>query len=165
MNAPANKPTTDELLKQIADLQAKLGHTEKERDDATKMAAAMAEASAFTGGGTAEEQPTGNTVKMKRCVNPAERDEKKLKWVDVEVPTFMYHISLPAGAGVSLMTNGMEYFHDQTYEVDQYTLADLKSRVARTWDHERAIHSENENAYRKPSHTHLKSRAAMQAGY
>jgi hypothetical protein len=58
------------------------------------------------------------------------------------------------------MTNGIAYYHGQTYEVDPMTLQDLKSRVARTWDHERAIHSENANAYRKPTNTHLMSQAA-----
>lgn len=160
----SQKQTPEELLKELAELRAKLQLAESERDEATKMAAAMAEASAFNGG-SSEEQATGKTIKIRRCANPAERDEKKQKWIDQEVPTFMYHVDIPVGAGASLMTNGMEYFHGQTYEVDQFTLVDLKSRVARCWDHEKSIHGENENAYRKPANTHLKTKAAMAAGY
>ena len=93
-----------------------------------------------------------------------DRDEKQQKFMDVEVPTFFYHIDLPAGAGTNLSTNGTAYYHGQTYEVDQATLVDLKSRVARCWDHEKAIHSENENAYRKPTARHLMSPAAAARG-
>lgn len=152
-----------ELLAEIEALKAQLQHSEAKRTEAESMAAAMAEATAF--GGNAEEQPTGKTIKQHVCVNPWERDEKKQKWKDVDVPTYFYAVELPAGAGLSLMTNGIEYFHGQTYEVDLPTLVDLKSRVARTWDHEKSIHSENENAYRRPTNTHLKSKAAIAAGY
>ena len=152
-----------ELLAEIAALREKLGQRDKELTEAQALAQSMAEASVFMGG-TSEEQATGRTVKMSVCVNPAERDERKLKYKEVQVPTYFYTIDLPAGAGVSLITNGTAYYHGQTYEVDHATLVDLKSRVARTWDHERAIHSENANAYRKPTNVHLKSAAAMQRG-
>ena len=155
--------TAKELLAEIAELQIKLAHSEQAKTEAQQMATAMAEASAFSG--NAEEQPTGKTVTRKTCLNPAVRDAKEHKWQEVKEPTYYYTVEIPEGAGNNLMTNGMEYFHGQTYEVDRYTLSDLKSRVARTWDHEKSIHSENENAYRKPSAVHLKSKAAMSAGY
>ena len=102
-----------------------------------------------------EERATGETVSMKLCANPWVKDEKKQNWVDAEVPTFDYTVTLPKGAGTHLSTNGIEYYHGQTYRVDQYQLVELKSRVARCWDHEKMIHGDNENAYRKPTEIRL----------
>jgi len=147
-----------DLLAQIAELKAKLAEAEIAKTEAQEMATSIAAASSFMG--SAEEQPTGNTVTINVCLNPGEKDERKQKFKDVEFPTFYYTIDIPAGAGTNLMTNGIAYYHGQTYEVDQATLVDLKSRVARCWDHEKSIHSENENAYRKPTAKHLMSPAA-----
>lgn len=147
-----------DLLAQIAELKAKLAEAEIAKTEAQEMATSIAAASSFMG--SAEEQPTGNTVTINVCLNPGEKDERKQKFKDVEFPTFYYTIDIPAGAGTNLMTNGIAYYHGQTYEVDQATLVDLKSRVARCWDHEKSIHSENENAYRKPTAKHLISPAA-----
>ena len=147
-----------DLLAQIAELKAKLAEAEIAKTEAQEMATSIAAASSFMG--SAEEQPTGNTVTVNVCLNPGEKDERKQKFKDVEFPTFYYTIDIPAGAGTNLMTNGIAYYHGQTYEVDQATLVDLKSRVARCWDHEKSIHSENENAYRKPTAKHLMSPAA-----
>jgi hypothetical protein len=154
--------TDKELLAQIAELKAKLAEAEIAKTEAQEMASSIAAASSFMG--TAEEQPTGNTVTLNVCLNPGEKDERKQKFKDVEFPTFYYTIDIPAGAGTNLMTNGLAYYHGQTYEVDQATLVDLKSRVARCWDHEKSIHSENENAYRKPTNKHLISPAAAARG-
>jgi hypothetical protein len=151
-----------DLLAQIAELKGQLAESEKAKTEAQEMATSIAAASSFMG--TAEEQPTGNIITINVCLNPGEKDEKKQKFKDVDFPTFYYTIDIPAGAGVSLMTNGTAYYHGQTYEVDQATLVDLKSRVARCWDHEKSIHSENANAYRKPSAKHLISPAAAQRG-
>lgn len=162
-----NMPPTgreQELLAQIAELQKKLGHAEGERDSAQEQAKALAEASVFFGSNGAEEQPTGRTITKSVCANPGVTKESKQVWKDVEVPTFYYTIDLPPGAGTELLTNGVPFYHGETYEVDQETLVDLKSRVARTWDHERAIHSDNANAYRKQTKVHLKSAAALRAG-
>lgn len=147
-----------DLLAQIAELKAQLAESEKAKTEAQEMATSIAAASSFMG--TAEEQPTGNTVTINVCLNPGEKDERKQKFKDVEFPTFYYTIDIPKGVGTNLMTNGIAYYHGETYEVDQATLVDLKSRVARCWDHEKAIHSENENAYRKPTERHLMSPAA-----
>ena len=151
-----------DLLAQIAELKAKLDESEKAKTEAQEMASSIAAASSFIG--NSEEQPTGNTVLINVCLNPGEKDERKQKFKDVEFPTFYYTIDIPAGAGTNLMTNGLAYYHGQTYEVDQATLVDLKSRVARCWDHEKSIHSENENAYRKPTNKHLISPAAAARG-
>jgi hypothetical protein len=89
-----------------------------------------------------------------------------LKFKNIEYPTFYYNIQLPAGAsgsnGSCLSTNGVEYHHGQTYEFDEVTLAEMKSRVAKCWDHEKSIHGENENAYRRPSNNRLISPQAAQ---
>ena len=117
---------------------------------------------------TSEEQPTGKTVLVRVCTNPTERDTKKQKWTEIEIPTYFYLIQLPAGAsgsnGSCLTTNGVEYHNGEVVELDACQLADVKSRVARTWDHEKSIHGENENAYRKPTNKHLISQAAALRG-
>lgn len=161
--APSAPKDEKALIAEIEALRAKLGIVEGERDAARVEAQAMAEASVFSGGG-AEEQPTGQTRKVSVCLNPWVTDEKKHKYKEVEVPLYAYTIELPPGAGTDVTTNGVAYYHGMTYEVDMDTLRDLKSRVARTWDHERAIHSENANAYRKPTNVHLRSAAAIQRG-
>jgi hypothetical protein len=142
------KETNEDLLSEIARLKEALGMSEKQRTEAEEMAFAMSQASQFSGSNVAE-HATGKTVMVSKCVNPTERNEKKQKWIDVEVPTFSYRIDLPKGAGNNLSTNGVEYYHGQSYALDSDTLAEIKSRVARCWDHEKSIHGDNENAYRK----------------
>jgi|GEM_PF-1656566 len=152
----------EELQAQIADLEKKLKVETKARSEAEELASAVAQAGQFSA--NTEEQPTGKTITLSVCLNPGEKDEKKLKWKDVEYPTYFYTIQLPAGAGLDLTTNGIAYYHGQTYEVDPMTLVDLKSRVARCWDHEKSIHGDNENAYRKPLGGSLISPAARARG-
>jgi len=147
--APA-KQTIEELQAEIARLSAALSESDSKLSDAEKMAHAMAAASRFMVNYSGE-QATGKTVTLNVCLNPDCRDKTKLKWKEVEYPTYFYAIQLPAGAGISLTTNGVEYYHGETYEFDSITLAEMKSRVARCWDHEKSIHGDNENAYRKPT--------------
>jgi hypothetical protein len=158
--------TTEQELKdmqaEIARLQAALGAAEIYRSEAEANAIAVTQANAFAG--NTEEQATGRTVEMSVCLNPNERDEKKHKFKSVKIPTYYYTVTLPAGAGTDLTTNGVAYYHGQTYEFDQFTLPDIKSRVARTWDHEKSIHGGNENAYRKPTRSHLMTSAAIAQG-
>lgn len=143
----ANKSPA-ELEKEIADLRAELATSEAARTEAEQNALAMAQASALMGS-TAEEQPTGKTVTRRVCTNPTEKPSKQ-KYEMVEYPTYKYTILIPESAGWSLRTNNMvEYFHGQTYEFDLIELADIKARVARTWEHERSIKGSNENAYRR----------------
>jgi hypothetical protein len=144
------KENPEELLAEIARLKEALGVSEVKRTEAEEMAFAMSQASQFSGSNV-EEHPTGKTVTVSKCVNPTERTEKKQKWIDVEMPTYAYRIDIPKGAGIYLSTNGVEYYHGQSYEFDGDSLAEMKSRVARCWDHEKSIHGENENAYRKPT--------------
>jgi len=142
----------EQLQKEIDELRAKLGESEKARKDAEDIANI-----AVLTGTTTEDRPTGKTVKRRECINPWETNPKEYEFKVVERPTYFYTINLPLSAGWSLRTNGaMEYFHGQTYEFDNIELADIKSRVARCWDHEASISGSNENAYRQKTEKHLK---------
>ena len=155
--AEVKKQSLEEMQAQIAELQAKLGVSEAKRTEAEEMAHALSSAGQFIAR-TAEEQPTGKTTKVSVCLNPTEKNAKHQKFKEIEYPTYYYTIDLPAAAGLFLSTNGVEYYHGETYEFDPIMLAEMKSRVARCWDHEKSIHSDNENAYRKPTAVHLKSK-------
>lgn len=162
----ATQKEVDELQAQIAKLTSELDAERSKRSEAEELAHSMA-AGNFVDS-MAEEQPTGKTVMVRVCVNPHVRDEKKQIWKEIEYPTYFYNIQLPAGAagsnGSCLSTNGLEFHHGQTYELDPFMLAEVKSRVARTWDHEKSIHGDNENAYRKPTQKHFMSKAAAARG-
>ena len=136
------------LEKEVAELRAKLAASEEARSEAEHVAAAVAELSAMAG--DAKERPTGRTVIRKVCVNPWVRSKDEQEWKEVERPTYFYTLYLPLSA-VSLKTNGLEYFHGQTIEVDAVELGEYKARVARCWDHESSISGSNENAYRQPT--------------
>lgn len=158
------------LQAEVKRLHAALGESEIKRDEAESLALANSQAGAFVG--STGEHPTGKTVSVSVCINPGERNEKKQVFKTVELPTYFYTIDLPAGtasastigSGSMLTTNGIEYYNGQTYEVDQNTLVDLKSRVARCWDHEKSIHGDNENAYRRQTQQRFISPAAMARG-
>ena len=140
-----------ELQAEIERLKAELGVEKEQRTAAEEMAHAMSEASAYSGSNV-EEQATGKTRSVEVCTNPWERDIKKHKYKTIKMPTYYYNIQLPPAAGLSLSTNGIEYYHGETYEFVLPELAEMKSRVARCWDHEKSIHGDNENAYKKPTH-------------
>ena len=142
-----------DLQSQIADLQAQLLSEKEARSAAEDNAKATADAGIFVN--RSDEQPTGKTIKIQKCSNPWETDERKQILISVDVPTYYYQIELPTGAGISLTTKGQDFMHGETYTVDLYTLIDLKSRVARCWDHEKSIHGDNENAYRRPTNRHF----------
>lgn len=150
----------DALQAEVKRLTEQLGLSELKRTEAEQNAIAMAQAEMFTS--TATEKPTGRTVKVKMCANPEVKTEKEQKWTEIELPTYFYTINLPAGAGLSLTTNGVAYFHGQTYEFGPRSLADIKSRVARCWDHEKSIHGSDENIFRKQNGAQVGSAAAAQ---
>ena len=162
VTAPKKEQSVADLNAQIAELQAKLAEEKQARSEAEETVQALANIDQFVG--NSEERPTGRTIKIRKCVNPHEKDEKKQKFIEVEEPTFYYTIQLPTGAGLDLTTNGIAYYHGQTYEFDLNTLIDIKSRVARTWDHEKSIHGNNENAYRKPTNQGFVSAQARARG-
>jgi hypothetical protein len=157
---PENESKVQNLQEEIARLEKELALSEKKRTEAEEIALAVADTSTGMFIYNTEEQPTGKTITVEECLNPWEKDEKKFNFKEVKLPTYFYKIQLPSGASEPIRTNGVEYHHGQTYEFDLRTLADMKSRVARCWDHEKMIHSDNENAYKKPTHTHFKSASA-----
>ena len=146
--AGISKDDVKSLQEQIDKLQAELSSERVKRTDAEEIAASLSHGAQFTGN-TTEEQPTGKTESIEKCVNPWERNEKKQRFITVDLPTFFYTINLPTGAGLYLSTNGTEYYHGQTYEFNSEILAEMKDRVAKCWKHEESISGSNENAYRK----------------
>lgn len=143
-----------ELQEQVKNLTKELTSETAKRSDAEELAASLSAAGHYMGN-TSDEQPTGRTVVVEKCANPWERNEKKQKFVDIDLPTYYYTINLPSGAGNNLSTNGVEYYHGQTYEFDPYILSEMKSRVARCWDHEKSIKGDDENVYRKKTASHF----------
>ncbi len=145
----ANEIDNKKLLAEVERLKAELAEERGARTAAEESALAMV-ASGFAGQARDNARPTGRTITVKVAVNPNVRDEKKIVWKDVELPTYFYKINLPASFGWSLDTNGTKYYHGQTYEFDTNTLTDMKSRVARAWEHEESIHgNKDENFYRQ----------------
>lgn len=155
----ATKQEIEDLQAEVARLQAALLEEKGARSAAEEAAKAAAVASPFVHDNV-EEQATGRTVPVEVCLNPGARKESEHKYKTVDMPTYFYTVQLPPAAGMSLSTNGIEYYHGETYEFDPVMLAEIKSRVARCWDHEKSIHGDNENAYRKPLNKSLMSAAA-----
>jgi hypothetical protein len=146
------------LQEEIKGLKGSLTAEKEKRTDAEETAKNLSAASQFVGSSD-DGYPTGKEVTVSKCKNPWEKDAKKHVFFDIRLPTYMYTINLPAGAGNCLYTNGIEYYHGETYEFDAEILSEMKSRVARCWDHEKSIHGENENAYRRPTNVHYGRRA------
>ena len=155
----ATKQELEDLQAEVARLQAALLEEKGARSVAEESAKAVAAASPYIHS-SVEEEPTGKTIAVEVCLNPWARKESEHRYETVQMPTYFYTIQLPAAAGMSLSTNGVEYYHGETYEFDPIMLAEIKSRVARCWDHEKSIHGDNENAYRKPLNKSLISAAA-----
>lgn len=142
--------STEELLAQIAQLQAQLIDERMSRE----------RAEAEVNAATAEDRSTGRTKKVRVCKNPYERDPDKQKWEVIDVPTFMYHVQLPVGAagsdGSYISINGERFYHNGDYEVDGATLSTLKAMVGNAWSHEKSLHGANENAYRKQEQPYVR---------
>jgi hypothetical protein len=147
----------EELQAEVAKLQASLDEANTKKTLAEDMARTMASMNPLVSGSTVtEEQATGKTIDVEVCTNPWERDEKKYVYKTVKLPTYFYNIQLPAAAGLCLTTNGREFYHGQTYEFTSMELAEMKDRVAKCWWHEKNIHGENENAYKKPTMAYVR---------
>jgi hypothetical protein len=153
--AKTNEDQIKELQAQIAQLSKELDSESHKRGEAEESARKLSAGSLLVGNAD-DGVSTGKTVTTLKCKNPWEQNQKKQEFYEVEVPTFMYTINIPSGSGLSLSTNGIEYYHGQTYEVDLDTLRDLRSRSEKCWKHEKAIHGDNENAYRKQANTHIR---------
>ena len=159
-NIMATTKTNTELMEEIERLKGQLKDVNEARTEEQALAAATSAASAFNG--SAEEQATGKTVKVKRCVNPTETDAKQQEFKSFNEPTFFYTVDLPIGSagseGAFLSTNGDRYYHGMTYELTHDQLVDLKSRVHNAWKHEKSTQGTNENAYRKQTQRHFGKR-------
>ena len=142
--------TVKDLQDKIRLLEGELKASEEKRITSEEIQKEFAQAAQFSSGGI-DERPTGKTRTIKRCINPWERDKDELEWETFIVPTYFYTVKLPVGAGLDITVNGIKYYHGETYTFDLYELRDIKSMVARTWDHEKSIHGDNENAYRRPT--------------
>jgi hypothetical protein len=157
----ANTPPNDvkALQEQIERLQREL---DASRDKVTAAEAAAKEAVAAQGLAylqrDIEEQPTGQTVKMKVPKNARDPDSEK---VEIDVPTYFYKIDLPPIGGTEIKINGEPYYHGTVYKLDLYLLRSIKEIVARAWGHENNIRGSNENAYRTPSNRTLRGGARV----
>ncbi len=148
-------PTDVELLvKEIADLKAKLKVSDEKRTEAEQHALELAETQA--GMEQAQEIPTGKTISVTKCkgyktVGYKESGRKILEpiWHEVELPTFFYKINLPPVGGLGLVVNQMPLAHGAMMEFDIDTLRSVKEMIYRAWDHERNIKGNDENAYRQ----------------
>lgn len=158
----AEKTTESQLAilqAQVKDLAEKLGLSEKRREEAEALSKVAVGGSLVYA--QSEEQPTGRTVDVEVCINPWVNDVKLQKFKTVKLPTYMFSINLPEGAGTHLASNGFPYYHGETYELDSQTLTDIKSRVARCWDHERSIHTPTGKQFNTYFDSRMKSATAV----
>ena len=142
--------TTDEierLKEQVKALEAALAVANTQNEDAARRALFFKDMN--------EEVPTGETVKVAKCVKyetVGYKDDGRpiLKPIfkEFELPTFMYKINLPPVGGAAITVNGEAYYHGQTYTFDIDMLRTVKEVVHRIRDHEATIHGTDENAYR-----------------
>lgn len=113
-----------------------------------------------------EEEPTGKTVKVTRCVGyeiTGYTDEgiarRKPLWEEVEQPTYLYKVDLPPVGGVDLKINGESLYHGSVYELTLDALRSVKEQVYRIREHEANIQGTDENAYRPKSRAHFSGRS------
>lgn len=142
------QPSYEELAAQVADLQKQLGESRADATEAQKLAALYRS--------DKEEVLTGKTVKVTRCIgyevagyHDDGRQVLKPKWKEVEEPTYWYTIDMPPVGGTHALLNGREFYHGQTYEVTIDELRTMKEICARLWSHERSIHEDNTEAFRR----------------
>lgn len=148
----AGKKTSPEDLQALQEEVARLTKALAGETDRASAAeeALKARAGAQLLGSNVEEIATGKMVKVKRCLNPWERETAAQKFEQRELPTFFYKIDLPPSGGSDISLNGTKFYHGSTYTVDIDLLRDLKEKVYRCWAHENSIMGSNENAYRRP---------------
>lgn len=151
-------PEHKKLLDKIAALQAKndalsgkLKTTEQERD---ALEAAQAQGMLFQT--TVQEIPTGKFVEIDQLARykiVAYKDDgreiRRPVFKKVKVPTFKYKIDMAPSGDVAMKINGFPLTHGAVYTLDLHTLRTVKDIVARTWDHYRNTHKDDENFYRR----------------
>jgi hypothetical protein len=148
------------LQAKVKDLERKLASEKKLRTAAEEAALQQAEAQSMFS--TAEEVPTGTTRKIRVLdTKKGEGGYKTVGWKEdgrpiqrpifkeISVPLYYLMVTLPPCGGDHITTNGMEFYHGATYKFDMRTIRDVKERIFRCWDHDRQIHGNDENAYRR----------------
>lgn len=142
------KPSYEELKAEIDRLTSALAASATQVSEAQKRAAIFQS--------NEEEVPTGNTVEVTRCkgykgvgFHDDGREILKPEWHKVVEPTYWYTIDMPPVGGTDIKLNGREFYHGQTYEVTVDELRTLKDVCARLWAHERSIHEDNTEIFRK----------------
>ena len=75
-------------------------------------------------------------------------DEEGVQW-------WWHKVNLPPSGGIDISINRVPHYHGQQYKVTTDMLRVLKDCEHRCWAHEKSIHGENENAYRRPQNRQL----------
>jgi len=75
------------------------------------------------------------------------------------VPTYFYKIMLPPSGGYGLMVNQQWMYHGGVYELDIHQLRSAKEQVFRSWQHEKNVHGDNENFYKRETKPTISARA------
>jgi hypothetical protein len=168
--------TQDVASKKERELLQRLAALEVERDrllgvqqasEATIASLQAAQRQGALYGTFASEQPSGNKVKIRvfdhyKVVGHRDNGSEITRPVfkTEEVETYFLKIDMPPCGDTSLSINGEKYYHGAVYEFDIHTLRTVKDIVFRTWAHDRSIHPNDENFYRRdPSWAARNSRA------
>lgn len=161
----------DRLLKEISDLKGQLAISEASRSEAEKAALAAAEAQGGLLQSEILEVPTGKRVKVDRLasykvVGHKDNGQEILRPVfkKVELPTFYYKVDMPPVGGLFCSVNGTNFYQGTVYEFDIDTLRTVKEMVFRLWAHDRSIHPNDENFYRKDANWQMRNQRAMSRG-
>jgi len=155
----------DVTSKKERELLIRLAKVEKERDEAlgkqelseqTIAALQAAQRQGAIQGVFAQEQPTGKKVKLKvfdhlKILRYDDNGKEITRPVfkTVEMDTYFLKIDMPPCGDTCLSINGERFYHGAVYEFDIHTLRTVKDIIFRTWAHDRAIHPNDENFYRR----------------
>jgi hypothetical protein len=163
-----------ELLDRLAKAEAERdSERQKNAVSAATIAALQAaqRQGAAYGGGFAQEQPTGEKRKIKVFShnkllryndNGTEVTRPVFKTEDVD--TFFLKIDLPPCGDTHLSINGENFYHGAVYEFDIHTLRTVKDLVFRCWAHDRSIHPNDENFYRRDPSWAARNARAIERG-
>ena len=132
-------PSSEDLLKQIQDLQAQLAATTSALQQSEQAQAdILRQLSSIP---IAQEVHAG---KAKKTVVDAKGSES-----EVEVDIYAMTINLPASAGMFIRINDFPLYNGQTYKLEMDTVRSVKEAMYRAWWHENNVAGdEREVAYR-----------------
>lgn len=168
--AQADPTSVEAMQAKIEAQQRELAEYRKKLSASEEKALQLAEAQPTWK--TGEEIPTGKMVAIrvfeKNSIVGYKDDANgrpilRPKFKTVKVPTYYLKINLPPVGGDHFSTNGEEFYHGSTYEMDINTVRDVKERIYRLWKHDTEIHGSDENAYRQKQNPHLSPRGAHRA--